>query len=81
MPRGESLLFTDFTAVEQRKVFDLPQPGVLDAAGETTGTLTIADIPILIGLELRFQVLVTDAATGAPLAISPAQRVVMLPAF
>ena len=60
--------------------FNFPIPGNLDAAGEHLASISIPDLPQLIGVEVWVAFAVLDA-TLSPTAISPAQSVKILPVW
>ena len=64
-----------FSMAPNNGIFNLPAPGILDAAGNATGSILIPNVPSLVGFFVEVQFLVGSVATGTPVASSPPLRV------
>jgi len=53
--------------------------GVFDATGHAHATIYVPPVPFLLGLQLHHALLVTDAVTGAPLMVSNAVPLTLVP--
>jgi hypothetical protein len=70
-----------FSLTPGNGVFNFPVPAVLNALGETTATIAIPNQPILVGFRIYLAAVVLDGTTGAPLAASPEQSLLVIPYY
>lgn len=70
-----------FSLTPGNGVFNFPVPSILNAFGETTASIAIPNQPNLAGFKIYVAGVAFDAVTGAPLAASPEQSLLVIPFF